>query len=157
RNSNAWRGSKRYDLRFMIALALKIIMHQPVRFAAALMGISVAAGLAFIQLGLYMGFKENASIVVDHTEGDIWVCAQHHENFDFPKQLPPRTLDLVRSTRGVKEAHPLLIVFAKWKLESGAEKTVQIVGYDAEHGTGRPWRILRGFAKDLDDFGAVSV
>lgn len=141
----------------MIALALQIIMHQPIRFAAALMGISVAAGLAFIQLGLYMGFKENASIVVDHTDGDIWVCAQHHENFDFPKQLPPRTLDLVRSTRGVKEANPLLIVFTKWKLESGAEKTVQIVGYDAEHGVGRPWRLLRGFSKDLDDYGAVTV
>ena len=141
----------------MIALALQIILHQPVRFAAALMGISVAAGLAFIQLGLYMGFKENASIVVDHTEGDIWVCAQHHENFDFPKQLPPRTLDLVRSTRGVKQANPMLIVFSKWKLESGAEKTVQIVGYDADRGVGQPWRLLRGFSKDLDDYGAVTV
>ena len=145
----------------MFALAIQIILHQPVRFMAALLGISVAAGLAFIQLGLYMGFKENASIIVDHTDGDIWVCAQHQDNFDFPKQLSPRTLDLVQSTRGVKEAHAILIVFSKWKLENGAEKTVQIVGYDVEHGSehgvGRPWRLLRGFSEDLDAPGAVTV
>lgn len=143
----------------MIALALQIIMHQPIRFAAALMGISFAAGLAFIQLGLYMGFKENASIIVDNTDGEIWVCARHQENFDFPKQLEPRTLDLVRSTRGVKSANPLLIVFSKWKLLSGAEKTVEVVGFDAspDHGVGGPWRLLRGFADDLDDPGAMTV
>ena len=142
----------------MIALALQIILHQPVRFAAALLGISVAAGLAFIQLGLYMGFKENASIIVDNTDGDLWVCALHQENFDFPNQLNPRTLDLVRSLRGVKSASPMLIVFSKWKLESGAEKTVQIVGYDAQReGAGAPWRLTRGFANDLDQPGAVTV
>lgn len=143
----------------MLALALRIIGHQPLRYAVALMGISVAAGLAFIQLGLYMGFKENASIVVDHTDGDIWVCAQFQENFDFPKILNPRVIDTVRSTRGVKSVHPMLIVFSKWKLQSGAEKTVQIVGYDVngEGGIGRPWKLLRGYPDDLDEPGAVSV
>ena len=67
----------------MIALAVRIILHQPVRFAAGMLGIAVAAGLAFIQLGLYYGFKENASIIVDHTHGDIWVCAQHHKRGDM--------------------------------------------------------------------------
>src|SRR5436190_13764997 len=121
------------------------------------MGISVAAGLAFIQLGLYTGFKENASIVVDHTDGDIWVCAQFQENFDFPKILNPRVVDTVRGTRGVKTVHPMLIVFSKWKLQSGAEKTVQVVGYDANEGVGRPWKLLCGFPDELDDPGAISV
>ena len=123
----------------------------------ALLGISVAAGLAFIQLGLYMGFKQNASIVVDHTDGDIWVCAEHHENFDFPKQLDPRVLDIVRATRGVKSASPLLIVFTKWKLNNGAEKTVELVGFDVDHHVGEPWRMLRGFPDDLDAPGAITV
>ena len=141
----------------MIGLAFQIIMHQKLRFFAALMGVSVAAGLAFIQLGLYIGFKENASIIVDHTDGDLWVCSQHQDNFDFPKQLSPRSLDVVRSTRGVKSAHPMLIVFSHWKLDNGDEKTVQIVGYDTEHKIGRPWRLLRGFAEDLSEPGAVTA
>jgi len=141
----------------MIALALRIIFHQPLRYAVALMGISVAAGLAFIQLGLYLGFKQNASIVVDNTEGDVWVCARFQENFDFPKILNSNVLNTVRSTRGIKSAYPMLIVFSKWKLEGGAEKTVQIVGYDVGHGVGRPWNVLYGFGDDLDAPGAVSV
>jgi putative ABC transport system permease protein len=141
----------------MIALALRIILHQPLRYLVALMGISVAAGLAFIQWGLYAGFKENASVVVDHTEGDIWVCAQFQENFDFPKILNPRVLEIVRDTRGVKSANPMLIVFSKWKLLVGAEKTVQVVGYDVDQGVGRPWRMLCGFTDELDDPGAITV
>lgn len=141
----------------MFALALRIIFHQPLRYLVALMGISVAAGLAFIQLGLYMGFKQNASIVVDHTDGDIWVCAQFQENFDFPKILNSRVLDTVRSTRGVKSVHPMLIVFSKWKLQVGAEKTVQVVGYDVDQGVGKPWKLLRGFPDELDEPGAVTV
>ncbi|HEY3320982.1 MAG TPA: ABC transporter permease [Planctomycetota bacterium] len=141
----------------MVSLALRIILHQPLRFAVALTGISVAAGMAFIQLGLYTGFKENASIVVDNTAGDIWVCAQHQENFDFPKDLNPRVLDTVRSTRGVKSVHPILVVFSKWKLKNGAEKTVQVMGYDVESGIGKPWKLLRGYADDLDEPGAISI
>ena len=141
----------------MIGLALRIIMHQPLRYGVALLGISVAAGLAFIQWGLYTGFKENASIIVDHTEGDLWVCAQFQDNFDFPKILSPRVLDTVRSTRGVKSTHPMLIVFSHWKLLGGAEKTVQVVGYDVAREVGRPWCLLQGFPDDLDDPGAVTV
>ena len=141
----------------MLALALRIIMHQPLRYIVALMGISVAAGLAFIQWGLYRGFKENASIVVDHTDGDIWVCARFQENFDFPKLLDSRVLDTVRQTRGVKSAQPMLIVFSKWKLEGGAEKTVQIVGYAVDQGIGKPWVMLCGFPDELSEPGAVTV
>jgi putative ABC transport system permease protein len=141
----------------MIALALRIILHQPLRYLVALMGIAVAAGLAFIQLGLYIGFKENASIIVDNTDGDIWVCARFQENFDFPKLLNNNVLNTVRQTRGVKTATPILIVFSKWKLKEGSEKTVQIVGYDVDQGIGRPWRLVYGFADDLDEPGAVTV
>ncbi|MFH0939418.1 MAG: ABC transporter permease [Planctomycetota bacterium] len=141
----------------MLALAIRIIMHQPLRYLVALMGISFAAGLAFIQLSLYIGFKENASIIADHTDGDVWVCARFHENFDFPKQLNPGVLELVRATRGVKSAAPLLLVFSQWRLEGGAEKTVQIVGYDVAGGVGRPWQLLTGFSDELDDPGAVTI
>lgn len=141
----------------MVALALRIILHQPLRYGVALLGISIAAGLAFIQWGLYTGFKENASVIVDHTDSDIWVCAQFQDNFDFPKILAPRVLETVRSTRGVRSAHAMLIVFSKWKLEGGALKTVQIVGYDVEQGIGQPWRVLRGFPDELDEPGAVTV
>ena len=75
----------------MFSLALRLITHKPLRYFVALFGISVAAGLALIQFGLYRGFKENASVLVDNTAGDVWVCAQYHRNFDFPRLLDGRS------------------------------------------------------------------
>jgi len=141
----------------VLGLAFSIILHQPIRYIVALLGISVAAGLAFIQLGLYMGFKQNASILVDNTQADIWVCAQFQENFDFPKILNSRVMEIVKSTRGVQSADPMLIVFSKWKLKTGAEKTVQVVGYDAPNGAGKPWILVGSYLTDLEAPGTITV
>lgn len=145
----------------MIALALRIIAHSPMRYLVALLGISVAAGLAFIQLGLYRGFKENASVVVDNTAGDLWVCAEYTKNFDFPNLLGRQQLDKVRATPGVAWAEPLLIVFAHWKFlegeRKGEETTVQIVGFNPEKGVGAPWNMISGFPEELGQAGNVSI
>lgn len=142
----------------MISLALRIIAHRPLRYFVALLGISVAAGLAFVQLGLYLGFKENASVIVDHTEGDLWVCERFQDNFDFPNVIGRHHLDKVRSTPGVAWAFPMVIVFADWKLPDGAEQTVQVVGFDPEKGVGRPWQMVEGsFWDELAPPGCVSV
>lgn len=145
----------------MIALALRIIAHSPMRYLVALLGISVAAGLAFIQLGLYRGFKENASVVVDNTAGDVWVCAEYTKNFDFPNLIGRQQLDKVRATPGVAWAEPLLIVFAHWKFlegeQKGEESTVQIVGFNPEKGVGAPWNMISGFPEELAQAGNVSI
>ncbi|MCW8131908.1 MAG: FtsX-like permease family protein [Planctomycetota bacterium] len=147
----------------MIALALRIIAHSPMRYLVALLGISVAAGLAFIQLGLYHGFKENASVVVDHTRGDIWVCAEYTKNFDFPNLIGRQQLDKVRATPGVAWAEPMLIIFGHWKFldgeRKGEESTVQIVGFDTEteRKVGSPWNMVAGFPEELAQSGCVSI
>ena len=145
----------------MIALALRIIAHSPLRYLVALLGISVAAGLAFIQLGLYRGFKENASVVVDNTRGDLWVSHEHTKNFDFPKVIGAQQLDKVRATPGVAWAHPVLIVFAHWKFlegeRNGEETTVQVVGFESGSGVGEPWNMIAGFPGDLTAPGCISV
>lgn len=145
----------------MIALALRIIAHSPMRYLVALLGISLSAALAFIQLGLYRGFKENASVVVDHTEGDLWVCAEYTKNFDFPNLIGRQQLDKVRATPGVAWAEPMLIVFAHWKFldgeRKGEESTVQIVGFDSERNIGGPWNMIAGFPEELAQSGCVSI
>lgn len=142
----------------MIALALRIIAHRPMRYLVALLGISVAAGLALIQLGLYFGFKENASVIVDHTPGDVWVCAQFQDNFDFPNLLTEDQLVKVRSVSGVAWAAPMLILFRDWRLPDGSQQTVQVVGFDAVRGLpGGPWKMDEGFPEDLAPLGHVTV
>jgi putative ABC transport system permease protein len=141
----------------MLSLALRIIAYQPVRYLVALLGISVAVGLALIQLGLYRGFRENASVVVDRTQGDVWVCAKHHRNFDFPKPLCQTHLDKVRATPGIAWAYPLLIVFASWRFPDGQTQTVEVIGFDASQRVGGPWDMGVGVPEDLARSGHVSL
>lgn len=141
----------------MFSLALRLIAHKPLRYFVALFGISVAAGLALIQFGLYRGFRENASVLVDHTAGDVWVCAQYHRNFDFPRLLGRQVLEKTRAAPGIAWAYPMLIVFAQWQFEDGRTQTVQVVGYDATQRVGGPWAMDFGTPEDLKDTGFVSV
>lgn len=141
----------------MLSLALRLIAYEPVRYLVALLGISVAAGLALIQLGLYRGFRENASVVVDHSEGEVWVCAEFHRNFDFPRPLNETHLAKVRATPGVAWAAPMLIVFGHWKLAEGSTQTVEVVGFDAAQRVGGPWRMKSGLPEDLAPPACVSV
>jgi putative ABC transport system permease protein len=141
----------------MLTLAARIIAHRPKRYLVALLGISVATGLALIQYGLYRGFKENASVVVDHTEADIWVRGVYSKNFDFPRIQEGEQLQKIRAIPGVAWSEPLLIVFAKWKFESGEETTVQVIGFNSSTGRGRPWNMSSGLPQDLEPAGNVSV
>ena len=141
----------------MLSLAFRLIAHKPLRYFVALFGISVAAGLALIQFGLYRGFRENASVLVDHTDGDVWVCAKFHRNFDFPGIIKRQVLEKTRSASGISWAYPMLIVFAHWKFEDGRTQTVQVVGYDASQAVGGPWAMAVGAPKDLQRSGFVSV
>lgn len=141
----------------MFELARRLIRHQPLRYLAALFGVSAAAGLAFIQLGLYFGFKQSASVVVDNVRGDVWVCGQYVENFDFPQPVDDRLLELVGGTPGVAWAEPLIVVFCAWKLADGGTESVEVIGYNPKSGVGRPWRTCAGFTEDLARPGAVSV
>jgi putative ABC transport system permease protein len=141
----------------MLSLALRLIAFRPLRYLVALLGIAVAAGLALIQFGLYRGFRENASVMVDNTEGDVWVCAEHHRNFDFPKPLTTQELDQVRGAPGVAWAHPMLIVFASWRLPDGRTETVEVIGFDASQSVGGPWRMCAGGPGDLVAPGNISV
>lgn len=141
----------------MISLALRLIAHKPLRYLVALFGISVAAGLALIQFGLYRGFKENASVLVDNTGGDVWVCGKYHRNFDFPGIITRKVLEKTRGASGVSWAYPMLIVFAQWKFDDGQTQTVQVVGYDASQRIGGPWKMETGVPEDLVAPGSVSV
>ena len=59
----------------MIDLALKMLLDEKVRFAATVLGVGFAAALVMIQMGLFFGLLENASITIDRLDADLWVTA----------------------------------------------------------------------------------
>ena len=75
----------------MIDLALKMLLDEKVRFAATVLGVGFAAALVLIQVGLFFGLLENASITIDRLDADLWVTARNTPNVDFGNPFPRPT------------------------------------------------------------------
>jgi len=139
----------------MVSIARKNLFHDKVRFAVALAGISFAVVLITVQIGVYLAFRSNVSVLIDHTEADIWVTAHGLENFDFGRPFSEKKLYEVRSVPGVAWAEKYLLAFGYWKTPSGSQETVQMVGFDPDTMVGAPWNIVAGNPQDVKYFNSV--
>ncbi len=139
----------------MVSIARKNLLHDKVRFSVALAGITFAVVLITIQVGVYLAFLANASVLIDHTEADIWITAHGLENFDFGRPISEKKLYEAREVPGVQWAEKYLLAFGYWKTPGGSQETVQMVGYDPETLVGAPWDIVRGNPQDVKYFNSV--
>jgi len=139
----------------MVSIARKNLFHDKVRFVVALAGISFAVVLITVQLGVYLAFRSNVSVLIDHTEADIWITARGLENFDFGRPFSETKLYEVRSVPGVAWASKYLLAFGYWKTPGGSQETVQMVGFDPETMIGAPWNIVKGNPLDAKYFNSV--
>lgn len=139
----------------MVSIARKNLFHDKVRFIVALAGITFAVVLITIQVGVYLAFLANSSVLIDHTEADIWITAHGLENFDFGRPISEKKLFQAREAPGVLWAEKYLLAFGYWKTPGGSQETVQMVGYDPETLVGAPWSIVRGDPRDVKYFNSV--
>ena len=139
----------------MVSIARKNLFHDKIRFAVALAGISFAVVLITVQLGVYLAFRSNVSVLIDHTEADIWVTAHGLENFDFGRPFSEKKLYDVREVPGVMWAIKYMLTFGYWKTPSGSQETVQMVGFDPETMVGAPWNIVKGNPQDVKYFNSI--
>ena len=61
----------------MISLAQRNLLHDKVRLTVTLTGIVFAVVLIVIELGLYVGFTQTTSCLIDHSGADLWVTSKH--------------------------------------------------------------------------------
>jgi putative ABC transport system permease protein len=114
----------------MWSIAFKTLLADRGKFCTALVGVVFAFVLANVQGGLYLGLIRKAALLVDQGGVQIWVGHRHMHNVDFPKQIPVRWIDRVKTIPGVVRAEPFAIGFAMMSLPSGRFEEVQIVGVD---------------------------
>ena len=133
----------------MLWLAFKTLFHEKVRFAIALTGITVSAVLALIQVAIYLGSMGNATAVIRHTEGDLWIASKNIQTFDFALPFPAARIDRVRSRPEVVWAEKILLFWGYFKLANGGREQVQIIGFNPDSGIGKPWSMVAGKPADL--------
>ena len=67
----------------MVSIARKNLFHDRIRFIVTVAGIQFAVVLITIQVGVFVRFLANASVLIDHAGADIWITAKNLQNFDL--------------------------------------------------------------------------
>jgi putative ABC transport system permease protein len=141
-------------------LARKLLLHDRLRFAVAIAGVSVSVMLVLVQVGLYFGFMNTASSLIDASTADIWVGKKSNDSFEFATPFDERTYYKVASVPGVDRAERVIINFAQFKLPDGGDLGAQIVGIDNTPGRKPmlgPWNVVGGDPRRLAEPGAIAI
>ncbi|MBI5235493.1 MAG: FtsX-like permease family protein [Deltaproteobacteria bacterium] len=133
----------------MYWLAVKTFFHERSRLFTTLVGIIFSTLLTITQIAMYLGVMGNASTIIRHTDGDVWVTSRNIQNFDFANPFPEDRINRVRALAEVDWAQRLIISWGFLKLENGGQEQVQIVGYNPDSGVGAPWSMVSGAASDV--------
>jgi putative ABC transport system permease protein len=141
----------------MWTLARKLLLHDRLRFAVAIAGVSVSVMLVLVQVGLYFGFMDTASSIIDASTPDLWVGKAGNESFEFASPFDERTYYKVASVPGVERAERVLMNFAQFKLANGGDLGVQVVGIENGGSLLAPWHVIAGNPHRLGEAGAIVV
>jgi putative ABC transport system permease protein len=139
-------------------LARKLLLHDRLRFAVAIAGVSVSVMLVLVQVGLYYGFMDTASSLIDASKADLWVGKKGNESFEFATPYDDRTYYRVASVPGVKHAERLLVNFSQFKLADGGDLGIQVIGIETAPGHRpllSPWNVVDGDIRRLAEPGAI--
>ena len=141
----------------MTRLAYRNLFHDKTRFMVTLTGIAFAIVLMLIQLGLFLGFTVTTSSIIDHSQADLWICAKGVQYFEVGFPLPERKLFQILSVPGVAAADKYIVKFTNWRRPDGAQKNVEVIGFDLNSGLGAPWGLVAGSMDDLKPQDTVLV
>jgi putative ABC transport system permease protein len=128
----------------MWLLAIKSMLADRGKLLTSLLGVSFAVVLVNLQGGLLVGLLKKASLLIDHSQADIWVGHRHMSNVDMGDFIPERWVDRIRSVDGVERADPYLIAGSMAAMRDGRSELVVIIGCDPASLLGNAWVMEEG-------------
>lgn len=121
----------------VVSLARKMLLHDKLRFVITVAGVAFAVILVFVQIGLFLGLLEYATVTIRQIDADLWVTSRNTLNIDFPSTFSETYVQRVRAVPGVARADNLIVWWLFMALPTGATEMVEVYGLeDFEH-----WRI----------------
>jgi len=133
----------------MVDLATKSLLHDRLRFLITVSGVAFAVTLVFVQVGLFLGLLDNASVTIEHVSADLWVTSRNTPNVDFAHTFPETSVQRVRSVPGVAAADNLLVWFMTVNLPSGAQEGTLVYALSDFRRWNIPWNVESGNLEDL--------
>lgn len=133
----------------MWSIAFETLIADRAKLFTALVGVVFSIVLVCVQGGFFLGLIGRASLLVDHSQADIWAGHREMHNVDLPRDVPRRWVCRLRGIPGIKRAEPCLIGVTEMTLPSGAYEEVVVVGVDRQSHLGRPWNLVEGSADSI--------
>ncbi|MFQ5789108.1 MAG: ABC transporter permease, partial [Acidobacteriota bacterium] len=133
----------------MVSLARKNFLYDGLRSAITVAGVAFAVTLVLVQVGLFMGLLDKATLSIQNSSADIWVTSKNTPNVDFSHAFPETAVLRVRSVPGVARADNLILAFLNIRLPTGAEESVQVYALSDFEAWNLPWQIGEGKIGDL--------
>ena len=133
----------------MVDLATKSLLHDRLRFLITVSGVAFAVTLVFVQVGLFLGLLDNASVTIEHVSADLWVTSRNTPNVDFAHTFPETSVQRVRSVPGVAAADNLLVWFMTVNLPTGAQEGTLVYALSDFRRWNIPWNVESGNLEDL--------
>jgi putative ABC transport system permease protein len=133
----------------MVDLATKSLLHDKLRFFITVSGVAFAVMLVFVQVGLFLGLMDNASLTIEHLNADLWVTSHNTANIDFAHTFPETYIKRVRSIPGVERADNLIVWFMNVSLPNGAVEGTEVYAMEDFDRWQFPWNVTEGNRQDL--------
>src|SRR4051794_13672707 len=133
----------------MVDLATKSLLHDKLRFLITVSGVAFAVTLVFVQVGLFLGLMDNASLTIEHLDADLWITSHNTANIDFSHTFTETYVKRVRSTPGVARADNLIVWFMNVALPNGAVEGTEVYALDDFERWNFPWNVTEGNLQDL--------
>jgi putative ABC transport system permease protein len=133
----------------MVSLARKNLLHDRLRFVITLAGVAFAVTLVLVQVGLFMGLLNKATVTIENANAEIWVTSKGTPNVDFAHTFPETAVLRVRGVPGVERADNLIIQFMNIQLPSGAEEGGLVYALEDFTAWNLPWAVNEGNVRDL--------
>src|SRR3954453_10426019 len=125
----------------MVDLATKSLLHDKLRFLITVSGVAFAVTLVFVQVGLFLGLMDNASLTIEHLDADLWITSHNTANIDFSHTFTETYVKRVRSTPGVARADNLIVWFMNVALPNGAVEGTEVYALEDFQRWNFPWNV----------------
>jgi len=144
-------------MSLILRLSWRNLSHDPLRFAATIVGIVFSMILVTVQMGLFLSFDRMVTAIIDHAPADLWIVPSDTKCFEDASTVTDHERFRALSVAGVTEAVPVVTGFSQWRLPGGGTTPVFMVGSDLRAGGLLPWNVVAGSVAGLTIPGAVAV
>src|SRR3954469_16829425 len=127
----------------------RFTLHDRTRFLTTVSGVGFAVMLVFVQVGIFLGMLESASITIDRLDAELWITARNTANIDFANTFPDSYVHRVRSVPGVERADNLIVWFVTVALPTGGKESALVYATEDFAAWHFPWHVVEGNPRDL--------